>query len=799
MAKVLRYNFLFDSDKHSYKIECWQEGYSGTTTAKRLGAAPVMVRDKAEAGIMGTSLELSIEAEVNDELIDFYTVDSKKFLFREYVDNILQWQGYALPEKYSEAYIDAPYDVDVTASDGLGILKGVPFSYSGRYTILQIVKYILDNTELNLEFEVLCNIYVVGQASGDCVLNYVTVNADMWQDQSCYDVLSAIMTSFNAFITQKDNRWLIARYSDIFTESYIYNNTLNLINRRYLPIVELGSEKDAIPVGSLNLDILPAKKSCLFTFPYVKKDSWLLNYNFETDLSSWTYSSFVARIIYTELPYAKLPAINSKDSYIQQTLSVEESSDDFELTFNYLIGQVFDNGLKTGRLKILVSLIAGATTYNLSTTGWVTGSYSNYYIIEEQATLISWNKLKISDRNYSLIFSGLPASGTLIIKFIYDTDVLTTFVRIRSVGLNTYISKGLQINATMAEKASEEADDITVDFQDTPFATNRYKTLKNHFESSSGSIIWIENSTGKTDSFINSITRDYISHLAFPRRTLKGKLYSEFLSELLLYDTHADRYYILAEGTHDQLEEELDCELIEFLPYDDTLEIEDATDWTEGEESGSGGSSSGSGSSSGGSVDVSSLGSLIAGAEAKATPADTDSFGYSDSADSGKLKKFSWAQLKTAIANALNSVFASISHSHAFSSLTGKPTTISGYGITDAYTKTEVDNKVAAVYKYKGSVASYANLPSTGLTAGDVYNCTDTGMNYGWTGSAWDALGATYSAATQSTAGLMSSVDKTKLDASTSLNVADTIVKRDSSGKIAVTYLEVNGWTMTID
>jgi hypothetical protein len=96
--------------------------------------------------------------------------------------------------------------------------------------------------------------------------------------------------------------------------------------------------------------------------------------------------------------------------------------------------------------------------------------------------------------------------------------------------------------------------------------------------------------------------------------------------------------------------------------------------------------------------------------------------------------------------------------------ITGKPTTISGYGITDAYTKTEVDNKVAAVYKYKGSVASYANLPSTGLTAGDVYNCTDTGMNYGWTGSAWDALGVTYSVATQSVSGLMSSTDKTKLD-----------------------------------
>ena len=36
------------------------------------------------------------------------------------------------------------------------------------------------------------------------------------------------------------------------------------------------------------------------------------------------------------------------------------------------------------------------------------------------------------------------------------------------------------------------------------------------------------------------------------------------------------------------------------------------------------------------------------------------------------------------------------SHSHTFSNLTAKPTTLSGYGIADAYTKTEVDNKISA-------------------------------------------------------------------------------------------------------
>ena len=68
-------------------------------------------------------------------------------------------------------------------------------------------------------------------------------------------------------------------------------------------------------------------------------------------------------------------------------------------------------------------------------------------------------------------------------------------------------------------------------------------------------------------------------------------------------------------------------------------------------------------------------------------------------------------------------------------------TTLQGYGITDAYTKAQVDAKVAGVYKYKGSVPTYNDLPSSGQQDGDTYNVEDTGQNYAWTGTAWDSLG----------------------------------------------------------
>lgn len=58
-------------------------------------------------------------------------------------------------------------------------------------------------------------------------------------------------------------------------------------------------------------------------------------------------------------------------------------------------------------------------------------------------------------------------------------------------------------------------------------------------------------------------------------------------------------------------------------------------------------------------------------------------------------------------------------------------------------TKAYVDSAVASVYKYKGSVANQAALPSSNQVVGDVYNVENTGDNFAWTGNAWDKLAGT--------------------------------------------------------
>lgn len=60
----------------------------------------------------------------------------------------------------------------------------------------------------------------------------------------------------------------------------------------------------------------------------------------------------------------------------------------------------------------------------------------------------------------------------------------------------------------------------------------------------------------------------------------------------------------------------------------------------------------------------------------------------------------------------------------------------------DVVTKEDMTN----VYIYRGSVDNYAalNEKEDNAEAGDVYNVEDTNMNYAWTGTDWDPLGATF-------------------------------------------------------
>lgn len=87
-----------------------------------------------------------------------------------------------------------------------------------------------------------------------------------------------------------------------------------------------------------------------------------------------------------------------------------------------------------------------------------------------------------------------------------------------------------------------------------------------------------------------------------------------------------------------------------------------------------------------------------------------------------------WGKIRSYVADYVNGHTAG---AVAWENVTGKP---------DLALKSDLAN----VYTYKGSKANYAALPAENNAAGDVWNVEDTGMNYAWTGTGWDALGEAF-------------------------------------------------------
>ena len=124
-----------------------------------------------------------------------------------------------------------------------------------------------------------------------------------------------------------------------------------------------------------------------------------------------------------------------------------------------------------------------------------------------------------------------------------------------------------------------------------------------------------------------------------------------------------------------------------------------------------------------------------------------------------------------------------------------KAITLDGYGIKNAYTKTQIDNMLVSIMKYKGTYASFELLTgdmSDGTitpTVGDVYNITtaggtdatgieiNAGDNVVYNGTGWDNFGGAF--------------DASELASKTEVTAEISEAISNLSAQVAQTYLKI--------
>ena len=168
MAYGLKYKFKFDATNDiTYEVRILEKDFEGTAVQRPLGSAPVIHMQENDP-IRATSVDLVLECQSDGEYVDLYSLDPRQYKVQIYRGTSSKiWEGFIATELYSEPDIAPPYDVKVTATDGLGVLKEYQYEigWGARTVREQLQQMLLGRTGLSLDLYTVSQLREYGETA----------------------------------------------------------------------------------------------------------------------------------------------------------------------------------------------------------------------------------------------------------------------------------------------------------------------------------------------------------------------------------------------------------------------------------------------------------------------------------------------------------------------------------------------------------------------------------------------------------------------------------------------------------
>lgn len=617
MAHALRYFRSWETEKykHQMRLELWEKDYEGEATAMVLSGEPKLTMEEGDT-ICGSSLDFGLLSEADGQYLHLYTTDNHKYLIKILRDSAVMWEGYLLPEYYSEAYIAAPYTVSFTATDWLGMLKNVDFpAEDTRVPILQIIKTCLQYTELPLDFACQMELRVEGINDTTNVLGALYLNPITFTGYNCYEVLEKILAAFNATLRQTGHRWLISSIDDelplrlISWDSLSYTGDGQSNNGELIDTNFDGTFID----GSMTMAISPAKKSVDLFQDVFYRESWLKDYDFHSAnawelhgnilkrLPGWLYTKNpdngeLIKQTYVEYLRVRPLTISADNNYISQVINVEGAPDNSEFTLGikFLTPTLLNGDNTTVMYVKIINRSSTSLTQDvayLSVNGWtnedseieLNGTSTEPEYLNSQAYYdkdgnLEWAYKKDNWPITKINFISIPYSGTLEVRIrlrdiaIYEkkTPINPHFSHyFGGVYLTkTNVTKNLTISSTLNPDAAETASSVNLMLCDSPEERNVELGVLNYFSLSNGALTtgkkWYYNNQEYED-FLHAMAYSYSRCYANKRQKLSGALYTDKIYNLCSFtDKWSGKRHTIKSWIYSIISERLDSmEIIE--------------------------------------------------------------------------------------------------------------------------------------------------------------------------------------------------------------------------------------------
>jgi hypothetical protein len=239
---------------------------------------------KDETAIVSSELNFDMLTKTADDaaFINFFTGDEHRFkvMIKDSVDDAIIWQGYVLPDLYSEPYKNVCFFVSFTATDGLGRLKGkyLPEEYYSREkSLIDIYCQILKLTGIELDLYFLPAIENFINKDWNTIYINTENFVDNKKKKDAYSILETLLQDTLCVCYQADNRWYIEglnqrnvrqvackKYNTegVFVENVAYNRLLKNITPLVTPMITIIPPYNEITVTHKKVEVkLPATLS----------------------------------------------------------------------------------------------------------------------------------------------------------------------------------------------------------------------------------------------------------------------------------------------------------------------------------------------------------------------------------------------------------------------------------------------------------------------------------------------------------------------------------------------------------
>ena len=154
----------------------------------------------------------------------------------------LMWDGFMIPDQWSEPLNTTPYLSTISFIDGITLLKNADFAdddgcyFRGKFRIKDIIGFIVNKIRINRRVIDEVNMFDEQTTTLSSWGNEKWIDVEYFRNMNCYDVLTEILKPYGARISYAvgDNAYRIERCNDAVEQRrssrYVYDSSSNSYN-----------------------------------------------------------------------------------------------------------------------------------------------------------------------------------------------------------------------------------------------------------------------------------------------------------------------------------------------------------------------------------------------------------------------------------------------------------------------------------------------------------------------------------------------------------------------------------------